>query len=51
MVNRVSETSGENVAVVATVNKIARTIFPLKAHERVYQTGDVSRPALGCAHD
>jgi transposase len=37
----------KNVAVVALANKMARTIWALTAHERAYQTGYVSRPALG----
>ena len=35
----------KNVAVVAMANKMARTIWALTAHERVYQSGYVSRPA------
>ena len=34
----------KNVAVVAMANKMARTIWALTAHERVYQSGYVSRP-------
>jgi transposase len=33
-----------NVAVVALANKMARTIWALLAHERVYQKGFVSQP-------
>jgi hypothetical protein len=40
----------KNVAVVAMANKMARTIWAMTAHERAYQSGYVSRPALGCAH-
>jgi len=35
----------KNVAVVAMANKMARTIWALLAHERVYQSSYVSRPA------
>ncbi len=35
----------KNVAVVAMANKMARTIWALTAHERVYQSRYVSRPA------
>jgi transposase len=34
----------KNVAVVAMANKMARTIWALLAHDRVYQSGYVSRP-------
>jgi len=36
-----------NVAVVALANKMARTIWALLTHERTYQKGFVSKPALG----
>ncbi len=35
----------KNVAVVAMANKMARTIWALTAHERVYQSGYVSQSA------
>jgi transposase len=35
----------KNVAVVALANKMARTIWALLAHERVYQPGYVNQPA------
>ena len=35
----------KNVAIVALANKMARTIWALSAHERVYQHGHVSRAA------
>lgn len=34
-----------NVAVVALANKMARTIWAMLAHERMYQREFVSRPA------
>lgn len=36
-----------NVTVVALANKMARTIWALLAHERVYQKGYVSQPVTG----
>ena len=40
-----AERRPRNVAVVALANKMARTIWAVLAHERVYQKGFVSQPA------
>jgi transposase len=40
-----AERRPRNVAVVALANKMARTIWALLAHDRVYQKGFVSQPA------
>jgi transposase len=36
----------KNIAVVALANKMARTMWALLAHDRVYQSGYVSRPQM-----
>jgi len=40
-----AERGPKNVAIVALANKMARTIWALSAHQRVYQPGYVSQPA------
>jgi len=42
---RLAERRPLNVAVVALANKMARTIWALLAHDRVYQANFVSQPA------
>ena len=42
---RLAERRPANVAAVALANKMARTIWALLAHDRVYQANFVSQPA------
>ncbi len=42
---RLAERRPLNVAVAALANKMARTIWALLAHDRVYQPNFVSQPA------
>ena len=42
---RLAERRPANVATVALANKMARTIWALLAHDRVYQANFVSQPA------
>lgn len=42
---QLAERRPKNVAIVALANKMARTIWALSAHERVYEPRYVSRPA------
>ena len=42
---RLAERRPANVATVALANKMARTIWALLAHDRVYQENFVSQPA------
>lgn len=41
---KLAERRPKNVAIVALANKMARTIWALSAHQRVYQPGYVSQP-------